>query len=87
MELDVFKENLTRKEILEFARLREKHANVFKKCKINIHRNHALRRLSVLSILFCKKVVFLANLILALMMRAFCLPLCKRKCGKRRIWR
>lgn len=41
MELDVFKENLRRKEILEFVRLREKHTNVFKKCKINIHRNHA----------------------------------------------
>ena len=37
MELDVFKENLTRKEILESARLKQKHAHTLKKYKINIH--------------------------------------------------
>ena len=46
MELDVFKENLTRKEILESARLKQKHAHTLKKYKINIHRNHAFEAVS-----------------------------------------
>ena len=55
MELDVFKENLTRKEILESARLKQKHAHTLKKYKINIHRNHAFEAVSsIISPFFAK---------------------------------
>lgn len=48
MELDVFKENLTRKEIMASTRF-AKNTNMLKKYKINIHRNHAFE--AVLSII------------------------------------
>lgn len=49
MKLDVFKEKLTRKEIVESARFMQKNVNMLKKCKINVYRNHAFE--AVLSII------------------------------------
>ncbi|MCX2717898.1 HAD-IIIC family phosphatase [Helicobacter sp. MIT 21-1697] len=55
MELDVFKEHITRKEILESARFVQKHTNVLKKYTINVHRNHAFEAISSIISPFLQK--------------------------------